>query len=90
MCLFLRSGLRLATLPYRPDWWSAADRGVALRGMLHMIHGPPGLEGAHYCVGFHMSVAMTGPGIPSNGPGCRDGCPSGRFSSQSNAGAPSE
>jgi hypothetical protein len=25
MCLLLRSGFRLATLPYRPDWWSAAE-----------------------------------------------------------------
>ena len=25
MCLLLRSGFRLATLPYKTDWWSAAE-----------------------------------------------------------------
>ena len=32
MCLLLRSGFRLATLPYRPDWWSAAEMVVLLEG----------------------------------------------------------
>jgi len=30
--LLLRSGFRLATLPYRPDWWSAAEIVVLLEG----------------------------------------------------------
>lgn len=53
---------------------------LLMQGKVNIIRGAHSLEGAHYCVGFHMSVAMTGPGIPSNGPGCRDGCPYGRFS----------
>ena len=32
MCLPLRSGFRLATLPYRPAWWSAAEMVVLLEG----------------------------------------------------------
>ncbi|KAI3354752.1 hypothetical protein L3Q82_004519 [Scortum barcoo] len=32
MCLLLRSGFRLATLPYRPDWWIAAEMVVLLEG----------------------------------------------------------
>ena len=28
----LRSGFRLATLPYKPDWWSAAEMVVLLEG----------------------------------------------------------
>ena len=32
MCLLLRSGSRLATLPKRPDWWSAAEMVVLLDG----------------------------------------------------------
>ena len=32
MCLLLRSGFRLATLPYRPAWWSAAEMVVLLEG----------------------------------------------------------
>ena len=32
MCFLLRSGFRLATLPYRPDWWSAAEMVVLLEG----------------------------------------------------------
>ena len=32
MCLLLRSGFRLATLPQRPDWWSAAEMVVLLEG----------------------------------------------------------
>ena len=32
MCLLLRSGFRLATLPLRPDWWSAAEMVVLLEG----------------------------------------------------------
>jgi len=32
MCLLLRSGFCLATLPYRPDWWSAAEMVVLLEG----------------------------------------------------------
>src|SRR4029434_7221153 len=32
MCLLLRSGFRLATLPYRPYWWSAAEMVVLLEG----------------------------------------------------------
>ena len=31
MCLLLRSGFRLATLPYRPDWW-IAEMIVLLEG----------------------------------------------------------
>ena len=34
MCLLLRSGFRLATLPYRSDWWSAAEMVVLLEGSL--------------------------------------------------------
>ena len=30
MCLLQRSGFCLATLPQRPNWWSAAERGVIL------------------------------------------------------------
>ncbi|KAI3354616.1 hypothetical protein L3Q82_019120 [Scortum barcoo] len=30
MCLLLRSGFRLASLPYRPDWWIAAEMVVLL------------------------------------------------------------
>ena len=32
MCLLLRSGFRLATLPYRPDWWIAAEMVVLPEG----------------------------------------------------------
>ena len=32
MCLLLRSGFRLATLPYRPACWSAAEMVVLLEG----------------------------------------------------------
>ena len=32
MSLLLRSGFRLATLPYRPDWWIAAEMVVLLEG----------------------------------------------------------
>ena len=32
MCLLLRSGFRLATLPYRPDWKIAAEMVVLLEG----------------------------------------------------------
>ena len=32
MSLLLRSGFCLATLPYRPDWWSAAEMVVLLEG----------------------------------------------------------
>ena len=32
MCLLLRSGFCLATLPKRPDWWSAAEMDVLLEG----------------------------------------------------------
>ena len=32
MCLLLRSGFRLATLPYRPDLWIAAEMVVLLEG----------------------------------------------------------
>ena len=32
MCLLLRSGFHLATLPYRPDWWIAAEMVVLLEG----------------------------------------------------------
>ena len=32
MCLLQRSSFRLATLPYRPDWWSAAEMVVLLEG----------------------------------------------------------
>ncbi|KAK3510414.1 hypothetical protein QTP70_005910 [Hemibagrus guttatus] len=32
MCLLLRSGFRLATLPYRPDEWSAAELVALLEG----------------------------------------------------------
>lgn len=28
MCLLLSSGFSLAALPYRPDWWSAAQMVV--------------------------------------------------------------
>ena len=30
MCLLLTIGFRLATLPQRPDWWSAAEMVVFL------------------------------------------------------------
>ena len=32
MCLLLRSGFRVATLSYRPDWWIAAEMVVLLEG----------------------------------------------------------
>ncbi len=32
MCLLLRSGFRLAILPHRPGWWSAAEIVVLLEG----------------------------------------------------------
>ena len=32
MCPLLRSGFHLATLPYRPDWWIAAEMVVLLEG----------------------------------------------------------
>ena len=32
MCLLLRSGFSLATLPYRSDWWIAAEMVVLLEG----------------------------------------------------------
>ena len=32
MCLLLRSGFCLATLPKRPDWWCAAETVVLLEG----------------------------------------------------------
>ena len=32
MYLLLRSGFCLSTLPYRPDWWSAAEMVVLLEG----------------------------------------------------------
>ena len=32
MCLLLKSGFHLATLPYRPDWWSTAEMVVLLEG----------------------------------------------------------
>ncbi|KAK6306788.1 hypothetical protein J4Q44_G00237130 [Coregonus suidteri] len=32
MCVLLMSGFCLATLPYRPDWWSAAEMVVLLEG----------------------------------------------------------
>ena len=32
MCLLLRSGFRLATLPIRPEWLSAAEMVVLLEG----------------------------------------------------------
>ena len=32
MCLLLRSDFHLATLPWRPDWWSAAEIVVLLEG----------------------------------------------------------
>jgi hypothetical protein len=32
MCLLLRSGFRLAALPLRPDWWSAAQIVFLLEG----------------------------------------------------------
>ncbi len=32
MCLLLRSGFSLATLPYRRDWWSAGEMVVLLEG----------------------------------------------------------
>ena len=35
MCLLLKSGFRLATLPYRPDWWIAAEMVVLLEGFPH-------------------------------------------------------
>ena len=34
MFLLLRSGVRLATLPYRPDWWIAAEMVVLQQGSL--------------------------------------------------------
>lgn len=38
MCLLLRSGVCLATLPYRPDWWSAAEMVVLWRKHLVLGH----------------------------------------------------
>ena len=32
MCLLLRSSFLLATLPQRPDWWSAVEMVVLLEG----------------------------------------------------------
>ena len=32
MCLLLRSGFSLATLPYWPDWWIAAEMVILLEG----------------------------------------------------------
>ena len=32
MCLLLRNCFHLATLPQRPDWWSAAEKVVLLEG----------------------------------------------------------
>jgi hypothetical protein len=32
ICILLKSGFHLATLPQRPDWWSAAEMVILLDG----------------------------------------------------------
>jgi hypothetical protein len=53
MYLLLRSGFRLATLPYRPDWWSAAEMVVLLEG------SPISTEELELCQSDHRVPPIT-------------------------------
>ena len=66
ICLLLRSGFRLATLPKRPDWYSAAEMVVLLEGSPISTEELQSSVSAHRVLG-HLLDQGPSPPIPQFG-----------------------